>query len=57
MEIHKECLICKSKSIKPLPNYYENKGLIKCKKCGFVFMEQIPTDEDLNSYYRTYSQV
>ena len=53
--IHIKCLICNSKSIKKVSNYYDNNGLIKCKKCGFVFMEKIPTVEELNSHYKTYS--
>jgi len=55
MRIHTECLICKSQKIKQLSDYYESKGLVKCEKCGFVYMEKIPTIEDLNSHYETYS--
>ncbi len=51
MRIHTECLICKSQKIKQLSDYYESKGLVKCEKCGFVYMEKIPTIEDLNSHY------
>lgn len=51
---HLECLVCESKELNPLPNY-EIKGLIKCQKCGFIYMEQIPSIEDLDSHYKTYS--
>lgn len=55
MKKHTKCLICNSENIKKIPTYYENKGLIKCKKCGFVFMEQIPTAQELDTYYKSYS--
>lgn len=55
MQQHTTCLVCKSNNIKQLANYYESKGLIKCKKCGFVFMEQIPTIDELDAHYKTYS--
>ncbi|MCH8330091.1 MAG: hypothetical protein IH946_01715, partial [Bacteroidetes bacterium] len=29
--------------------------MIKCKDCGFVFMEKIPTLEELNAHYENYS--
>ncbi len=55
MQQHTTCLVCKSNNIKQLANYYESKGLIKCKKCGFVFMEQIPTIDEFDAHYKTYS--
>jgi 2-polyprenyl-3-methyl-5-hydroxy-6-metoxy-1,4-benzoquinol methylase len=48
------CLICNSAKIEKLDIYYETKGLLKCKDCGFVFMERIPTDKELQEYYKKY---
>ncbi len=55
MKIHTKCLVCQSNRIKQMPKYYEEKGLVKCQKCGFVFMEKVPTVDELNDYYKTYS--
>lgn len=52
---HKECLICKSKKIKPLDGTYSNHGLVKCKNCDFVFMNRIPSEEELHDHYNTYA--
>ena len=55
MAKHEKCLICSSGKLKQLPGYYEKHGLIKCKSCGFVFMEKIPTIDELNLFYSKYS--
>lgn len=52
---HLNCIICNSKELKPLKGF-ENKGLIKCRNCSFVFMEQIPTLEELQAHYGKYSE-
>ncbi|MBL4655740.1 MAG: class I SAM-dependent methyltransferase [Bacteroidia bacterium] len=52
--IHKACLICLSENIHDLRGYI-GKGLIRCNNCGFVFMKSIPTNEELTSYYSSYS--
>jgi 2-polyprenyl-3-methyl-5-hydroxy-6-metoxy-1,4-benzoquinol methylase len=52
---NEKCLICNSKKIKHL-NGYKEKGLIKCEDCSFVFMENIPTNEELSNHYEKYSQ-
>ncbi|MCH7535879.1 MAG: class I SAM-dependent methyltransferase, partial [Bacteroidetes bacterium] len=52
---HDKCLVCDSINIAPLKGYYEVHELVKCSSCGFVFMEKIPTSEELISYYATYS--
>ncbi|MCX8080293.1 MAG: class I SAM-dependent methyltransferase [Bacteroidia bacterium] len=52
--IHKNCLICNSTNLTPYSIYYA-KGLIKCRNCSFVFMEKLPTEEELKSHYETYS--
>jgi 2-polyprenyl-3-methyl-5-hydroxy-6-metoxy-1,4-benzoquinol methylase len=55
IEKHTQCLLCNSKDLIPLINYYEKLGLIKCRNCSFIFMEQIPTTNELNAYYETYA--
>jgi 2-polyprenyl-3-methyl-5-hydroxy-6-metoxy-1,4-benzoquinol methylase len=48
------CLICNSKMIRPLIGY-ENHDLVICNNCSFVFMIDIPTEEELQKHYTTYS--
>lgn len=55
MSIHEKCLICSSGSLKKSPRYYKNNGLVKCRSCGFVFMEKIPTTDELHHFYSNYS--
>jgi len=55
LDQHNQCILCESSRINPLPDYYQSCGLIKCSDCGFVFMEKIPTAEELNSHYSRYS--
>lgn len=55
MNKHDKCIVCNSKKLKKLNKYYDQKGLIKCKNCGFVFMEKIPTESELNNYYSSYA--
>jgi 2-polyprenyl-3-methyl-5-hydroxy-6-metoxy-1,4-benzoquinol methylase len=52
---HQNCLICSSNKLKQLSGYYEKHGLVKCRSCGFVFMERIPTNDELNLFYSKYS--
>lgn len=52
---HKKCLICASEQLIKMDGYYEKHELVKCKSCGFVFMENIPTVEELNHHYSSYS--
>lgn len=54
-EIHSNCFICQSPKLKKLSTYYEKHGLVKCKNCGFVFMERIPSVQTLNEHYGKYS--
>ena len=51
---HKNCLLCNSINLFKLKNY-EKHQLIKCSDCGFVFMSRIPSLEDLEKHYKTYS--
>ncbi len=51
---HTTCLICKSDKLKHLERY-SNNYLVKCKSCGMVFCEPVPSVEELNAYYKTYA--
>jgi uncharacterized Zn finger protein len=51
MKSHKECLICGSKALVKM-EAYETSFLCKCKSCGFVFSQKIPTPEELNNHYK-----
>jgi 2-polyprenyl-3-methyl-5-hydroxy-6-metoxy-1,4-benzoquinol methylase len=55
MNKHKKCFLCDSKNLKPLKGYYEKHSLIKCQTCGFIFMENIPSSQELEEYYANYS--
>lgn len=55
MEKHKNCFICGNNELKKLGKYYLKHELVKCKNCGFVFNEKIPSLELLNNHYSQYS--
>lgn len=55
MNNHQNCLICHSPRIQPL-NGYEKAHLCKCRSCGFVFANKIPTTEELIQHYDGYSR-
>lgn len=55
MKKHKICFLCNSENLKQLNGYYEKHSLIKCKNCGFIFMEKIPSPQELEEYYANYS--
>ena len=55
MEFHQKCLICESSNLLKLPSYYEEKGLVKCKDCSFIFMQKKPTLGELEAHYSKYS--
>ena len=55
MKKHKNCLICNSNHLKQMDGYYAKHQLIKCKDCSFVFMENIPSLQELDNYYSAYS--
>lgn len=55
MQKHTSCYICGSNNLKKLAGYYDRHELVKCKACGFVFMENIPSEEELSSYYSEYT--
>jgi len=52
--LHNKCLICGSQDIQKLERY-SNNFLVKCKNCGLVFCEPIPTKQELDEYYKTYA--
>lgn len=55
MDKHTGCLLCDSKRLFKLEPYYAKHQLVKCSDCGFVFMERIPTQADLDRIYGQYS--
>lgn len=56
MEKHKKCLLCNSTKLKKLDKYAKD-HLVKCRSCGFVFCEPIPTDEELTTFYNRYPYI
>jgi 2-polyprenyl-3-methyl-5-hydroxy-6-metoxy-1,4-benzoquinol methylase len=55
MNKHNQCPLCNTTHIKNFRGYYKKNGLMRCSKCGFVFMENIPGVEELNNSYGFYS--
>ncbi len=53
--IHTTCLVCESKKLKPLNGYYDKHQLVVCNDCNLVFMERVPSKEELETYYSNYS--
>ncbi len=53
-EYHHQCIYCNSLSLVKLPRY-TSKFLCKCKNCGLVFAQKIPTNEELYNYYQKYT--
>ena len=53
--IHEKCLICSSEKLISLKNY-QKAFLKKCKKCGFIFSGEIPTNDDLIEHYKGYGR-
>lgn len=51
---HTRCIVCNSPELATLSNY-EKHNMVKCAKCGMVFMKLIPTLEELNNHYKNYS--
>ena len=50
-KIANQCQVCNSHNIHKINNYYDVHGLMSCSNCGFVFMERIPTEHELKTYY------
>ncbi|MDR7896882.1 class I SAM-dependent methyltransferase [Thermosynechococcus sp. JY1334] len=55
MKTHSYCLLCQSSNIQKMRRYYTTHRLIKCQECGFIFMERVPSENELKEYYSTYS--
>ena len=55
MNQHSSCLICNSTALNPLKDY-QSTHLCKCKSCGFVFAQAIPTMAELEKHYEGYSR-
>jgi len=53
-EKNSKCLVCGSSNLKWLKDY-ERYGMFKCRDCSFVFIERIPTAEELDAMYSSYS--
>ena len=51
----KNCLICSSHDLKQIRRY-KSHHLVKCKSCGFVFSNKVPTKEELFNVYNGYSR-
>jgi 2-polyprenyl-3-methyl-5-hydroxy-6-metoxy-1,4-benzoquinol methylase len=51
---HQQCVVCGSVHFAALRGY-EEQYLVKCGSCEMVFAERIPTEEELSSFYSTYS--
>ena len=52
---HHKCLVCEGEQLQPLKGYYEQHQMVKCQDCSFVFMERIPTLEELDAHYSVYA--
>lgn len=50
---HKNCLLCGSNKLVPLPRYAAA-SLVKCEQCSFVFAVLVPTTDELIAHYETY---
>ncbi len=51
---HKKCLVCDNVDISSLKGF-ESLCLVICNKCKFVFDKRIPTQKELEEFYRVYS--
>ncbi len=54
-QIHEFCPLCSTLNIIRLGKYHLAEGLMKCADCGFIFIEKIPSETELNKYYSSYS--
>jgi len=53
-QLHERCLLCRSTALRPLKGY-ERCALVRCRECGFVFVQWIATPSELKDHYtRTY---
>ncbi len=52
---HSSCILCGSPRIQPLPRYAAA-YLVRCKACSLVFVERIPTSDELIAHYEKYGR-
>ena len=50
-KIFQKCYLCDSSNLK---TFYEQKKIVKCKDCNFVFFQPIPSKNDLDKVYSKY---
>lgn len=53
MTQHSNCILCQSGNLKGLETY-KKAFLCQCQSCQFVFSQQIPSNDELDNYYRNY---
>ncbi len=53
-EEHTHCIACESEHLRPLQKYTEQ-YLVRCRSCGVVFPQRIPTARELSEFYATYA--
>ncbi|HEX5002387.1 MAG TPA: methyltransferase domain-containing protein [Bacteroidia bacterium] len=51
---HQHCTLCGKGPLKPMKGY-EKHFLVKCSNCGFVLTSRIPSQQELEEHYNTYS--
>lgn len=52
-QLHNKCIVCNSSNLKDLKGY-SHAYLCKCMDCDMVFTKRIPTEGELNDYYKNY---
>jgi 2-polyprenyl-3-methyl-5-hydroxy-6-metoxy-1,4-benzoquinol methylase len=56
MNRHQSCTLCHHDKFVALAAPYRHAGLVQCAKCGFVFSEFIPSQEELVAHYAKYDR-
>lgn len=51
---HAKCLLCFSPQLVKMADY-QKAHLCKCKSCGFIFSQQIPSEEEIYDHYNKYN--
>ena len=52
---HSNCLLCGSSDIRPKKKYTDS-YLVACHQCDFIFVERIPSEEELIAHYNNYGR-
>ncbi len=52
---HSSCILCGGDRLEPLPRYAAT-HLVRCGACSLVFVERIPTSEELIAHYEGYGR-